>query len=368
MRRSLGSARRLLVARRLHTRHEPGAISMETAVLEYAVDEEAGVLDIQHTRTPPEMRGQGVAEKLCDAAFEHARGASLRVLPSCSYVSDRYLPKHSEAQGIAVRSVDSATPGLCICVSWLGVASLRLVDARRRNPLTAALLAKLQSFLGACAAMEVTHGGPLPEVRTLLLESTGPVFSSGHDFNDFHEAPAAEQRRVLEMCADVNALLAEVPQVSVAAVSGACVAGGAQLAASCDLVIARDDARFCLPGVRTGGFCHTPAVAVGARVAPRKALELALLASDVDAVEAERIGLANSVVPSAEWASAVEQTVNQLARTFSKSVADGKRTFYRQAAAPALRDRYVVATDTMVDMFSSPAYQESMAAFLRRKE
>ena len=114
-RSSLSSARWLLAARRrLHTRHEPGTIFMDTAVLEYAIDEEAGVLDIQHTRTPPEMRGQGVAEKLCDAAFEHARGAALRVLPSCSYVSERYLPKHSEAQHIAVRSVDSATPGLCI--------------------------------------------------------------------------------------------------------------------------------------------------------------------------------------------------------------------------------------------------------------
>ena len=88
-RSSFSSARWLLAARRrLHTRHEPGAIFMDTAVLEYAIDEEAGVLDIQHTRTPPEMRGQGVAEKLCDAAFEHARGAALRVLPSCSYVSD----------------------------------------------------------------------------------------------------------------------------------------------------------------------------------------------------------------------------------------------------------------------------------------
>lgn len=104
-RSSLSSARWLLAARRrLHTRHEPGAIFMDRAVLEYAIDEEAGVLDIQHTRTPPEMRGQGVAEKLCDAAFEHARGAALRVLPSCSYVSDRYLPKHSEAQHIASRS------------------------------------------------------------------------------------------------------------------------------------------------------------------------------------------------------------------------------------------------------------------------
>ena len=142
-RSSFSSARWLLAARRrLHTRHEPGAIFMDTAVLEYAIDEEAGVLDIQHTRTPPEMRGQGVAEKLCDAAFEHARGAALRVLPSCSYVSDRYLPKHSEAQHIAVRSVDSATPGLCISVSWRGSVAAR--EVRRTEKVSVSLAPSLQ--------------------------------------------------------------------------------------------------------------------------------------------------------------------------------------------------------------------------------
>ena len=66
--------------------------------------------------------------------------------------------------------------------------------------------------------------------------------------------------------------------------------------------------------------------------------------------------------------SAVEQTVNTLARTFSKSVADGKRTFYEQLRQPALRERYAVATETMVEMFSSEEYQSAMAAFLDRKK
>ena len=83
-----------------------------------------------------------------------------------------------------------------------------------------------------------------------------------------------------------------------------------------------------LPHARGGGG--------RARRAAQGARARALLASDIDAVEAERIGLVNSVVPSAEWASAVEQTVNTLARTFSQSVADGKRTFYRQSEVPAL--------------------------------
>ena len=117
----------------LHTRHEPGAIHMGSAVLEYRINEDSGVMDIEHTRTPPEMRGQGVAEKLCVAAFDLARSESLKVQPSCSYVRDRYLPKHIEAHDIAVHSVDSATPGLCISISWLGVARVRLPAAAGRR-------------------------------------------------------------------------------------------------------------------------------------------------------------------------------------------------------------------------------------------
>ena len=72
------------------------------------------------------------------------------------------------------------------------------------------------------------------------------------------------------------------------------------------------------------------------------------------------------MVAASEWPTAVDRTADQLARTFSKSVADGKRTFYRQLAERSLRDRYALATDAMVGMFSSPAYQESMRAFLAR--
>ena len=120
------------------------------------------------------------------------------------------------------------------------------------------------------------------QVRAIVVSASGPVFSSGHDFRNFRGATRAEQREIVELCADVNALLGEVPQPTVAAVAGKCVAGGLQLAASCDLVLAHEDATFCLPGVKTGGFCHTPAVALGARVAPRHALELALLGNEID--------------------------------------------------------------------------------------
>ena len=104
-------------------------------------------------------------------------------------------------------------------------------------------------------------------MRCILVESTGPVFSSGHDFGDFAYTSPAEQRETLDICAELNTLLNQAPQVTVAAVEGSCYGGGVALAASCDLVLAHEElASFTLPGTRDGGFCHTPSVAVAARV------------------------------------------------------------------------------------------------------
>jgi len=53
-------------------------------------------MDMQHTFTPPALRGQGIAAIITSAAFDHARANGLLVVPSCSYISDTFLPKHNQ--------------------------------------------------------------------------------------------------------------------------------------------------------------------------------------------------------------------------------------------------------------------------------
>ncbi|TVU14522.1 hypothetical protein EJB05_37997, partial [Eragrostis curvula] len=60
------------------------------AFLEYRLPSPA-VMDVVHTYVPRSKRGQGLAARLCDAAFAHARGHGMRVVPTCSYVSVRTL-------------------------------------------------------------------------------------------------------------------------------------------------------------------------------------------------------------------------------------------------------------------------------------
>ena len=66
----------------------------QEAFLQYRIS--SGTIDLTHTFVPEALRGKGLAEKLCYAAFEYAKQQNLNVIPSCSYVSGAYLKRHPE--------------------------------------------------------------------------------------------------------------------------------------------------------------------------------------------------------------------------------------------------------------------------------
>ncbi|KAK7385171.1 hypothetical protein VNO78_30883 [Psophocarpus tetragonolobus] len=64
------------------------------AFVQYKVRCNGRVFDLVHTFVPPSKRGLGLASLLCLAAFQHAHSHSLSIIPSCSYVSDTFLPRN----------------------------------------------------------------------------------------------------------------------------------------------------------------------------------------------------------------------------------------------------------------------------------
>ncbi|XP_020236540.1 acetyltransferase At1g77540 isoform X1 [Cajanus cajan] len=64
------------------------------AFVQYVLREKGKVMDLVHTFVPPSKRGLGLASLLCVAAFHHAQSRSLSIVPSCSYVSDTFLPRN----------------------------------------------------------------------------------------------------------------------------------------------------------------------------------------------------------------------------------------------------------------------------------
>jgi len=77
--------------------HLPGrfVLRMDGHVAELVYERRGNVLDIQHTYTPPPLRGREIAARLTEAAFAFARSEGLHVLPTCSYTA-WYVDRHPE--------------------------------------------------------------------------------------------------------------------------------------------------------------------------------------------------------------------------------------------------------------------------------
>jgi 2-(1,2-epoxy-1,2-dihydrophenyl)acetyl-CoA isomerase len=148
-------------------------------------------------------------------------------------------------------------------------------------------------------------------VRAVVLTGTGGHFSAGGDAGSILEHIAEDDPALLALMRAFHRLVVELWESRlpvVAAVSGVAYGGAVNLALACDLVVASEDARFCQVFVRRG---VVPDVG-GAWLLPRligmqRAKELMLLAPEIDARHAERLGLVNTVEPDAD--AALERAV-----------------------------------------------------------
>ena len=117
----------------------------------------------------------------------------------------------------------------------------------------------------------------------------------------------ADYRRLFDVCAELMAKVQSIPQPVIAQVQGIATAAGCQLVATCDLAIASDQAAFATPGVKIGLFCTTPMVALTRAVGRKRAMEMLLTGTLIDASTAAEWGLVNRVVPECELESATRE-------------------------------------------------------------
>ncbi|PZF93744.1 enoyl-CoA hydratase/isomerase family protein, partial [Micromonospora endophytica] len=199
------------------------------------------------------------------------------------------------------------------------VATVVIRNPDRRNAMTPAMWRHLPVLLDGLEAD--------PVVRTLVLTGADGTFCAGADLGGLDElltgdlgiAVAAEER------------LAAFAKPTVAAVRGACVGGGCQLAVACDLRIAAQDARFGVPPARLGLIYPAPTTRRLARlIGPAAAKHLLFTGDLVDAERALRVGLVDEVLPGAELADRIDaltRTIaqrSQLSLVAAKEIVDGR--------------------------------------------
>jgi methylglutaconyl-CoA hydratase len=175
----------------------------------------------------------------------------------------------------------------------------------RRNALTLELLTEL------CAAINVAS--EQPNQRVLILRGAGAAFCTGLDLKE--AADQTKAHATAEMVATTLITISQTRLVTIAAVHGAAVAGGAGIMSACDLVVAAEGTKIGYPEVRRGLVAGLVMTFLRRQVGERNMRELLYSAELINAVRAKEIGLVNRVVAS-------EEVMNE-AQKFAASVLQG---------------------------------------------
>ncbi|QDO87231.1 enoyl-CoA hydratase [Ornithinimicrobium ciconiae] len=239
------------------------------------------------------------------------------------------------------------------------IATITLNRPEKRNALSLALMTELIEVLREIGARK--------DVSVVILAGAGPAFSAGHDLAEMTGRSVEDYREIFDRCCDLMEMVQSIPQPVIARVQGIATAAGCQLAATCDLVVAEEGARFGTPGVKIGLFCSTPMVAISRVIGQKRAMQMLLTGVPIDAPTAADWGLVNEVVPVEELEARTRELALQIASASSVVTGIGKEAFYAQIS----RDQgaaYDYAKTVMTMNALAADAQEGICAFLEKRQ
>ena len=244
--------------------------------------------------------------------------------------------------------VDAAVDG------HAGVALVTIDRPEARNALSFALLAEL-----ADALEELDRDG---RTRVAILTGAGErAFAAGADIVEL--ADQTPERLRSERQFDSWDRLWGIGIPLIAAVRGYALGGGCELAMSCDLIVAGDDAQFGQPEIRIGvmpGAGGTQRLTRAIGVA--RAMELILTGRTMPAAEAHAAGLVTTVVPAGDVVDRALDLADQIAAMPPLAVRAAKRSVLAAAELP-LSAGLRAEREAFFDLFATDDQREGMRAF-----
>lgn len=246
------------------------------------------------------------------------------------------------------------------------VVTLTMNEPERRNPLTGN--AAVPEFLAAIDRIHIDRG-----VRAVIITGAGSAFSSGGDVRNMQRQAAGEvsgmqirhEYRTGIQRLPLALFNLEVPVI--AAVNGAAVGAGLDLACMCDIRIASEKAKFAESFVKLGIIPGDGGAWLLTRlIGMSRAAEMVFTGDAIDAHQAEQWGLVSRVVPPDQLLPAAQEMAARMAANPGHAVRLAKRL---------LREAMHTRLDTMLEMaaaFQALAHQtddhrEAVAAFLEKR-
>jgi enoyl-CoA hydratase len=191
-------------------------------------------------------------------------------------------------------------------------AYLTLDRPDRLNAITAEMAREIADAVAAANADDA--------VRVIIVQGAGRAFSAGYDLKVYAESGEGHQPEVWDPIKDFQMMKAitdnffslwRSAKPTIAKVRGYAVAGGSDIALSCDLVVMADDARIGYMPARIWG-CPTTAMWVY-RIGAERAKRMLLTGDTIDGVQAKEWGLVIDAVPENELDAAVEKLADRIA-------------------------------------------------------
>lgn len=203
------------------------------------------------------------------------------------------------------------------------------------------------------------------DVSMILLTGEGKGFSAGVD------VAAHTADKVQEMLTKFHAVIRSLvasKKVTLAAVHGNCLGGGAELAMVCDIVITTEAANWGFPEIKLG--CYPPVACTGLAtlIGQKRAAELILTGKCIPGTEAAKIGLANRAVPVDSLVAAVEETVAQLFQLSPAALAVTKKAMYTWDAAHFDKGLARAEKIYLEELMKTDDAQEGIQAFMEKRQ
>ncbi|HET7036789.1 MAG TPA: enoyl-CoA hydratase-related protein [Thermomicrobiaceae bacterium] len=240
-----------------------------------------------------------------------------------------------------------------------GIGVITLNRPRVLNALSRELARRLRREIEELSANQA--------LRVVVLRGAGRAFSAGADLTERLALTPEETAQHTDLIRAAADAIAALPVPVIAAIHGACLAGGAELALACDLRLASDDASFGFPEVKRGIFPGAGAVARLPRlVGPGQAADLIFTGRTIDAGEALAIGLVERLVPAAELGSTAAALADAIRANGPLAVRAAKAAL-RQGQGRPLPEALALAEALRRPLDQTRDYREGLAAFAERR-
>jgi len=205
-----------------------------------------------------------------------------------------------------------------------------------------------------------------PELKVLVIQAAGEkAFSVGVDVGDHTEDKVDE---MIETFHGIFRRLERLEIPTIAAVRGAVLGGGCEVALFCDMVIAADNIKIGQPEIKLAVFPPIAIAALPGIVGPKKAYEIILGGEALRAPEALACGLINKVVPAADFAAEVEKFVGIFTALSGSALRSTKRALKATAGQPFAAGLQTVEGMYLNDCMRNVDAREGLNSFLEKRK